>query len=103
MDARGSYVSNGNDPKYYFWSFIEVPIGSMVKQTGFKVKDEEAQFTPDKTGIYKIQLIVGDSFGRSNPVEATISVDLLVLSEGQSVMPKVDWIFDAIGDFWTIY
>ncbi len=103
LDARGSTTSPNTDPKYYYWRIVSAPIGSNVQRFGLIAKDDAAQFTPDKTGIYKIELVVGDDTANSPPTTKDIRVSIIIDSSGQQVVPDVSYLWQLLGDFYTNY
>lgn len=71
LDGRASYDPDG-DPLRYIWSFDAVPTGSTLpdRASPFSVNEDlsgSTTFTPDKTGVYVVQLIVHDGFQASAP------------------------------------
>lgn len=105
FDGRNSTI-NGNPPKYFYWQFESVPIGSQVPRFGFeKLENDESRvrIIPDVTGFYRIKLIVGDDFFLSAPVYADVYMKILLVPQGQSIVPNVDFIWDYLGSFWTIF
>lgn len=104
LDSRGSYVKNGLDPKFYYWSIKSTPVGSFVKKIGLKGSStDKVSFVPDKTGIYEIELIVGDESHISPPTVATIEVSLIITSDNKKLVPELDWMWKLLGDSWNIY
>jgi hypothetical protein len=105
LDGRAS-DANGNPPKYFYWQFESVPIGSQVPRFGFEKlenDDSRIRFTPDVIGFYRIKLIIGDDFFLSEPIYADIYMKILLVPHGQSIVPNVDFIWDYLGSFWTIF
>lgn len=100
LDSRGSFVKNGLEPTKYYWSFLSVPIGSIIQKIGFKNNGDSISFVPDKTGIYEVQLIVGDDQANSEPVIAKIEVSLLLTSEGNQKVPDVSFLWKLLGNSW---
>ena len=104
LDSRGSYVKNGLDPKFYYWSIKSTPVGSFVKKIGLKGSStDKVSFVPDKTGIYEIELIVGDETHVSPPTTATVEVSLIITSDNKKLVPELDWMWKLLGDSWNIY
>jgi hypothetical protein len=101
LSGRGSTTAPNTDPLFYYWSFVTVPIGSQVQRFGFHPKDDQAQFSPDKTGIYRIQLIVGDTVANSPPAYLDVEVSIIVDSTGQQINPDVTYMWSLLGDFYT--
>lgn len=101
FDSRGSYVLNGADPKYYYWKVSKAPIGSLTTQISFTSIDK-IQFVPDVVGSYEIELRVGDDFGVSPPIKALIDISLLLTSEGQEIIPDSKWIWNLLGDYYSL-
>jgi hypothetical protein len=101
LDARGSTTSPNTEPKYYFWQLKSVPIGSQCQRFGLIQQDDRAQFTPDRTGIYTIELVVGDDSGNSMPASINIGVSIIVDSSGQQIIPDTSYIWNLLGDFFT--
>lgn len=105
LDARAS-DANGNPPKYFYWQYESVPIGSQVPRFSFeKLESDESRvkFTPDIIGFYRIKLIIGDDFYLSEPVYADVYMKILLVPHGQSIVPNVDFIWDYLGSFWNIF
>lgn len=84
--STGSYDPDENYPLTYEWQIISKPSGSEAE---LSVPDFTATFftfTPDSSGEYKIQLVVGDSLGmKSEPYEVVVSA-----SEDSNSMPVAD-------------
>ncbi len=106
IDARHSTTDTGDPVKYYYWSFSAVPIGSSIARVGFEdleVDSSIVQMTPDLTGFYRGQLIVGDDNYNSNPVYFDVYVKIIDVPTGQGLTPKADFIWDYLGDFWNLF
>jgi hypothetical protein len=101
LDARGSTTTPNTDPKYYYWTIKSAPIGSHAQRFGLITKDDNAQFTPDKTGIYTIELIVGDDTANSPPVTKDIKVSIIIDSSGQQIIPDSSYLWQLLGDFYV--
>lgn len=70
LDGSASQDPDG-DPLKYSWSFVSKPDGSTAA-----LSDPSAiapTFTPDKSGIYVLQLVLNDHFTDSDPVTVTIT------------------------------
>lgn len=101
LDARGSSCGPNTEPKYYYWQLKNVPIGSQCLRFGLKQQGDKAQFVPDRTGIYTIELIVGDDSGSSPPTLIDIGVSIIIDTNGQQLVPNTAYIWNLLGDFFT--
>lgn len=100
LDARGSTISDGSALEYG-WSFVSTPLGSTVTE----LRDVEADgsvvtFTPDMTGPYEVQLVVGTAYRDSDAVTATVSVQAVLVSALVRTEPNADFFFRVLSDFW---
>lgn len=106
IDARHSTTDTGDPVKYYYWSFSAVPIGSSIARVGFEDLEADSsvvQMTPDLTGFYRGSLVVGDDNYNSNPVYFDVYVKIIDVPTGQGLIPKADFIWDYLGDFWNLF
>jgi hypothetical protein len=70
--------SASNDPEgsglAFIWTFVEVPVGSSVTADSLSdAASVQPSFTPDVAGIYRLRLIVNDSYQDSAPDEVVIT------------------------------
>lgn len=106
IDARHSIGANQSPPKYYYWRFSAVPIGSQAGRVGFEsleLDDSVVSITPDITGFYRVELVVGDDNYNSNPTYADVYVKVLDVPYGQGLTPDADFIWDYLGNFWDLF
>lgn len=83
----------------YDWSFKQVPPGSTVVLSS--VTAVNPSFTPDKSGIYVVQLVVNDGTINSSPSEIQITVmtskQVIQSLEDQGILPNLDRSTDVNG------
>jgi hypothetical protein len=104
LDARNSIGALGEPPKYYYWSFTCVPIGSQVEKFGFQDVENDGssvKFSPDLPGIYKVSLVVGDEAYNSETTYGLITVKIMLVPFSEGIVPDASFIWRYLGDFWT--
>ncbi len=104
LDGRGSRDPEGQ-PLSYLWSFVQVPIGSEVEASGFRnIRPNGAavSFIPDKTGFYVIQLVVNDGELDSEPITATVNIQLSRVPIGEGLVPDPQFLWSYISNFWQL-
>ena len=104
LDGRKSSDPEGN-PLEYKWSFTQVPLGSGITKANINPLREDysaVSFTPDKTGVYVIQLIVNDGELDSDPISATIGVQLSQVPCGEGLIPDMQFLWSYLSDFWNL-
>ena len=104
LDGRGSRDPEGQ-PLSYLWSFVQVPIGSEVEAAGFRnIRPNGAavSFIPDKTGFYVVQLIVNDGELNSEPITASVNIQLSRVPVGESIVPDPQFLWNYISNFWQL-
>ncbi len=104
FDASASSNPNGN-PLDCYWSFSAVPIGSQVAKYGFLTRDPNAltvNFSPDITGFYRVSLVVTDGFFISEPVEAEVYIQVIMVPHGQGLVPDAKFLWNYLSDFWKV-
>ncbi len=72
MNSRSSDVNNKLEALTFKWEMVHSPEGSSVKIQNSNLPNPT--FRPDKSGIYKIQLIVGNEDTTSGPDEVIVLV-----------------------------
>jgi hypothetical protein len=82
LNGSASSDPDGNSLTYD-WSFKQVPLGSTVVLSS--VTAVNPSFTPDKSGIYVVQLVVNDGTINSDPSETQITVILTPKQKIQSL------------------
>jgi hypothetical protein len=80
LDGSGSLdIDDGDSVTSYEWSFSELASDAQGNQSQAVLDSTDqvqTSFTPDMTGVYKVQLIVYDTQNTpSQPVEATVSIN----------------------------
>lgn len=103
VDGRSSYDPEGA-ALTYTWSFTQVPIGSELDNTSFRLQDggEAATFVPDVAGTYVVRLVVNDGQFDSNPAEALTSIGLVQTPVCTDIVPDGRFFFRVISDFWRL-
>lgn len=104
LDGRGSRGPEGR-PLSYLWSFVQVPIGSEVETAGFRnIRPNGAavSFIPDKTGFYVAQLIVNDGELDSEPITASVNIQLSRVPNGEGLVPDPQFLWSYISNFWQL-
>jgi len=104
LDGRGSRDPEGQ-PLSYLWSFVQVPIGSEVETAGFRnIRPNGAavSFIPDKSGFYVVQLIVNDGELSSEPITATVNIQLSRVPIGEGLVPDPQFLWNYISNFWQL-
>jgi hypothetical protein len=104
LDGRGSRDPEGQ-PLSYLWSFVQVPIGSEAETVGFRnlrPNGAAVSFIPDKTGFYVVQLIVNDGELNSEPVTATVNIQLSRVPTGEGLVPDPQFLWSYISNFWQL-
>lgn len=104
LDGRQSYDPE-KQPLTYKWRFVQIPIGSEVESSGFNAIRPgfaAVSFTPDKTGIYLVELVVNDGELDSAPITATVNIQLSRVPCGENIIPNVDFLWSYLSDFWKL-
>jgi hypothetical protein len=102
LNGRASYSPDGADLTYA-WSFVELPIGSQIRGTGFTLIDpdgSEVSFSPDVVGEYLIQLIVSNGVYFSEPFFLTTSIRATLVPTGRGIVPDGKFIWSYLRDVW---
>lgn len=104
LDGRKSYDPE-NRPLTFHWSFTQVPLGSEVVTQGFRPirpTTSAVAFTPDKVGLYVIQLVVNDGDLDSDPVSCTVNIQISRVPVGESIIPDAYFLWSYISNFWQL-
>jgi len=104
LDGRESFDPQ-NLPLTWKWSFRQKPIGSALTDTSFRSlrpKGRAVSFTPDKIGVYVVELIVNNGDVDSNPITATVSIQISRVPCGENLVPDAHFLWDYISDFWKL-
>jgi hypothetical protein len=104
LDGRQSFDPE-KQPLSWSWSFVQVPIGSEVESAGFtglRPNDTAVSFIPDKIGVYVVQLIVNDGELDSNPVTATVNIQLSRVPCGENIIPDAHFLWSHLSNFWNL-
>lgn len=104
LDGRKSY-----DPEKqrltWRWRFKQVPLGSEVGTAGFRdirPHGSAVSFIPDKVGIYLVELVVNDGELDSDPITATISIQISRVPCGENIVPDARFLWNYISNFWGL-
>jgi hypothetical protein len=104
LDGRKSFDPEKR-PLSWKWRFVNVPIGSTVRDSGFRdirPNGTAVSFIPDKTGVYITELIVNDGELDSDPVTATINIQLTRVPIGENLIPDAQFLWNYISNFWGL-
>lgn len=104
LDGRKSFSPDGYRLNFH-WSFNQVPIGSEVQTIGVRSIRPNASavsFAPDKIGLYIVQLVVDDGELTSDPITATVNVQLSRVPVGESIIPDAQFLWSYISNFWQL-
>lgn len=104
LDGRQSYDPEGSKLSFK-WTYVQVPLGSEVEAAGFKdirPNSTAVSFIPDKIGYYVVQLVVNDGELDSDPVTATVGIQLTRVPVGENITPDAQFFWDYISDFWRL-
>jgi hypothetical protein len=104
LDGRESYDPE-NLPLTWKWSFRQVPIGSALTDTSFRSirpKSRAVSFTPDKIGIYVVELVVNNGDLDSDPTTAVVGLQISRVPCGENLVPDAHFLWDYISDFWRL-
>lgn len=88
----------------YSWSFVSVPIGSQVRQEGFRLLDSDSSlvsFSPDKVGEYLVQLVVSNGAYDSEASTARSSIRAILVPHARGLVPDGKFIWNYVRDVWT--
>lgn len=105
LDGRKSYDPEGTIIDRYSWRFVQSPIGSEVPDAGFKdirPKGSAVSFIPDKVGLYVVELIVNDGELDSEPITATVNIQLSRVPVGEGLVPDAHFLWSYISNFWEL-
>ena len=103
LDGRASADPEGK-PLTFTWEFVSVPIGSRVRQEGFRVLDDDknvVSYSPDMVGEYVIGLTVSNGIFSSTRTLETVSIRALLVPHGRGIIPDGKFIWSYIRDIWT--
>jgi hypothetical protein len=104
LDGRESFDPQ-NLPLTWNWRFVQVPIGSALTDTSFRSirpKSRAVSFTPDKIGTYIVELVVNNGDVDSDPVTATVGLQISRVPCGENIVPDAHFLWDYISDFWRL-
>ena len=104
LDGRESYDPE-NLPITWIWSFRQVPIGSALTDTSFnplRPKSRAVSFTPDKIGVYIVELVVNNGDVDSDPITAHVSLQISRVPCGENLVPDAHFLWSYISDFWRL-
>jgi len=105
LDGRNSYDPEGAPIAQWTWRFVQVPIGSEVENVGFKdirPLSSAVSFIPDKIGVYVIELVVNDGELDSDPITATVTIQLSRVPIGENLVPDAHFLWSYISNFWDL-
>ena len=100
-------------PLQYTWEFIAVPIGSTVRQEGFRtitndsvpgdsaVRPVVVSFSPDIVGEYQIGLTVTNGLFSSTQCSIRVSIRAILVPHGRGLVPDGKFIWNYIRDVWS--
>lgn len=104
LDGRESYDPQGL-PLTWRWRFVQIPIGSELTNASFnpiRPKSRAVSFTPDKIGVYIVELVVNNGEQDSNPITAYISLQISRVPCGENLIPDAHFLWSYISDFWKL-
>ena len=104
LDGRESY-DPANLPLTWKWGFRQVPIGSSLTNTSFhsiRPRSRAVSFTPDKIGIYVVELVVNNENLDSDPITALASLQISRVPCGENLIPDAHFLWSYISDFWKL-
>jgi len=85
-------------PLSYKWSLVSKPAGSQPKTESLDVfiaNNGSFALTPDKEGIYVVQLVVSDGVNESRPTQTTVEVKNLGLILKDSEGKELSWPYNS--------
>jgi hypothetical protein len=88
----------------YTWEFISVPIGSRVREQGFKSINPEGSrvtFYPDIVGDYIVGLTVSNCGFSGEQVTAAVNARAALIPQAQGIVPDGKWVWNYLRDCWT--
>lgn len=104
IDGRESYDPQ-KLPLTWKWRFVQVPIGSALIDSSFhpiRPKSRAVSFTPDKIGVYLVELVVNNGEQDSDPITAHVSLQISRVPCGENLVPDAHFLWDYISDFWKL-
>ena len=108
LDGHNSSDPNDN-PLFFTWQFLSVPIGSQVSVEGFKTYELETAtqspimvtFSPDLVGEYVLLLKVSNGVYESGVVTNTLSVRSIMVPHGRGLVPDGKFLWSYIRDVYA--
>jgi hypothetical protein len=104
LDGRKSYDPEKQNLSWK-WKFNQIPLGSEVETAGFRdirPHGSAVSFIPDKVGIYVIELVVNDGELDSDPITATVSIQISRVPCGENIVPDAKFLWNYISNFWGL-
>lgn len=100
LDGRQSHDLDNLDLRYEF-TFISVPIGSMIAREGFRTLEPGlVTFSPDRVGDYVVALKVSNGTFASEEVRGTSSIRATLVPHARGLVPDGKWIWSYVRDVW---
>ena len=104
LDGRESYDPQSL-PLTWKWRFVQTPIGSALTDSSFnpiRPKSRAVSFTPDKIGVYIVELVVNNGEQDSDPVTAYASLQISRVPCGENLIQDAHFLWSYISDFWKL-
>lgn len=104
LDGRRSRDPEGGNLTFK-WSFRQVPSSSGLSDTSFRnirPDGSAVSFTPDKLGIYVVDLVVDDGELDSDPVSCVVNIQLSQVPIGEGLVPDAKFLWGYISNFWNL-
>lgn len=105
ISGANSYVEGEEEITTYTWEVVGVPLGSRTAEREMLDVDGDgtsASFAPDVTGRYTIRLTVATAYRSSDPVDAIITVQAVLVPYLGQATPDGDFMFTVLSDFWHL-
>lgn len=100
LDGSNSQVDDGFAATYT-WTFTQVPVGSKLTSTDLvavEVDNSIVEFSPDVTGIFRVQLVVDDGVKTSDPVVSSVESRRTAVPYHRDYAPDASFIWNYLPD-----